>query len=214
VLQIGANDIGFGSIVALCVAVPDCPNVHVRWVQGPSGATIQLGGASPLTLKDVVASRLAELRQTLFPQLAGALSAHGVAADRVYLVEYFDPAVGDNHTFCDLPFKKVAGISPAEAQWAATDVVTPLNNVLLAAASANGWHYVGGVQSSYEGRSDGIGHGACAADRWVVTFADSLARQATLAGSLHPNFKGQRFLADLLGPRLLLDLYPDGNPRQ
>ena len=67
-------------------------------------------------------------------------------------------------------------------------MVVPLNGAVQAAAAAQGWQFVGGIQGDF------VNHGYCRAGdaRWVQIVSGSLIQQGSFSGALHPNRSGHQ----------------------
>jgi hypothetical protein len=205
-ISIGANDVGISKAFKFCTLVRDCWKKHFN----PAFPYAVAGPRFP-TLETYVSQNLAELPER-FAQLDAALESLSVPANRVILVDYFDPTTGANGKYCTMLF---GGISPDESRWAQEHVLLPLNAQIDAAAEEHGWNAVTGVAERFRG------HGLCAPDsqRWVVTLSEGLGgRELPLgggggflqirgviestAGTIHPNAEGQRQIAQLIDPVL------------
>lgn len=171
-ISIGANDIGFSTIVELCMAHNSCGDGSIgsaEWYAAPRLATV---GAS-------------------YDRLAAALTARGVAPSRVYLTEYFDPMRDHNGAFCDETILEdmvqipLFSVTAAEAQWASESLLPRLNAAGAAAAARHGWNRPAGTHASFRT------HGYCAATgRWITQLSGSFATQGDYYGALHPNRDG------------------------
>lgn len=199
IVNVGANDALFSSVVLFCLARPSCvdrpfdPDRPLR--DGPADAS---------TLREVVQARIDRL-PALYDAIAERLN--GVVESRhVLLVEYFDPTHDEHGATCrriGLPGKS---IDAAEATWAREELLGPLNEAIATAAEAHGWTAVTGVADAF------ATHGYCADadERWIRTISGSLWRQFALgrklrlatAGALHPNAQGHRAIAELIAPQL------------
>lgn len=102
---------------------------------------------------------------------------------QVYITEYYTPLRNDKGDFCRI----WPGVEPSESEWADEHVVNALNRIVAAAAVDNGWRYIGGIRDEFAPH----GHCAATADRWIVTFWESVARQGNAAGTFHPNAVGK-----------------------
>jgi lysophospholipase L1-like esterase len=200
-LSVGANDIGFGNIVAIC-AKP--------------GRSCQARKVSPrhLGLTTGAKESLDQLARRALEQLPGRYAAVNarlptptdLPRTRVVAIEYFDPTHTDPETFCD----HILGASRDELRWAYGEVIRPLNGRFRTAAREYGWQYVEGVQAAF------ANHGYCTGTRrWVVTLPGSLTHQGfNLKGSLHPNEEGHQQTAELIDAVLRPALLPGGKPRR
>ncbi|MBX6381526.1 MAG: SGNH/GDSL hydrolase family protein [Microbispora sp.] len=160
-LSVGANDIGFADVVAACLMPAHCA-------------------------KSKAASKAADALTELpnkFVKLAGRLKQKLARDGQVYLTEYFNPLRNEKGNYCPiLPFW-----SADESRWAEAEIVTKLNTAVRAAASGNGWTYIGGIAADF------LPHGYCASrtEKWVVTLGESLLGQLDEKGAFHPNRAGQ-----------------------
>jgi GDSL-like Lipase/Acylhydrolase family len=204
-ISIGANDVGFSKILKFCALVTKCPQAHFN-----PGFPYAEASASHPTLQQYVSTQLADLPSE-FSDLNLALKPL-IPANRVIIVDYFDPTTGPGGAACRMLF---GGVTPEESRWAQQQVLEPLNAQIEAAAKAHGWNAVTGVAERFRG------HGICAPDkqRWVHTLGEGLTGREiplnagarppevrsvieTSAGTLHPNEEGHRQLAALIEPVL------------
>jgi hypothetical protein len=123
------------------------------------------------------------------------------------VLEYPNRAEDEHGAWCDRAPRgdPLAGIDADEACWAGEEVLPRLDGALCAAAVRHGWTYVGGVADRFA-RS-----GWCAEpENGINTTRDSLRKQRTILGPMHPTRAGHAevgaLLADALAPLL------DGNP--
>ena len=204
-ISIGGNNIGFANIVQDCMmpgnSCPTDPNVTGIPGLGTVPQALQVLGGYPAD-----PGALGELVQQV--------NSHP-DIENVYLTEYPDPttgpvgAAGDNT--CGSPNDPnsatglMSGISAADASWASTSVIQPLNLALQAAVSMGNsqpgthaaWHYVSGISSAFNT------HGYCNPNtgpngRFINTLTDSLAEQHEQTGTMHPNDEGQQAIAGIL----------------
>jgi lysophospholipase L1-like esterase len=138
-------------------------------------------------LAPMLDTRLTTLDAALAP-LGKALTALAPPR-RVLLVPYPDIVSGPRGGECaavDL------GIEPGEAVWAAS-AIGALNATLRGAAVRHGWQFVERAAGALAGR------GVCAGDTArVISLSDSVVRQGTETGTLHPDAAGQRAIANAL----------------
>ena len=178
VITAGANDIGFSRIAKDCYLNAHCDTLPF---EASVGGRIGSLGASYATL----ASCLGTGGGTACP--AGA--PLGVAPNRVLVTEYHDPVHQSPGVICNRPGPlEPPFITRDEATWAFTHVVVPLNGAVQAAAAAQGWQFVGGIQGDF------VNHGYCRAGdaRWVQIVSGSLIQQGSFSGALHPNRSGHQ----------------------
>ncbi len=83
-------------------------------------------------------------------------------------------------------------VSKANVQFAVTNIYNPLNAAVQAAATAEGWTYVGGIAAAFKT------HGYPSSSSWIRTITDSLLMQHNISGSFHPTAAGQQAIAGLL----------------
>ncbi len=196
----GVNDLRFGEMVEFCVKWRDCPNTV--W---------ETFGTETL---DQVMARWLNGLPALYRRLDRRLTAAGIPSDRVYLTEYFDSTKDQNGVVCDPLIRFGVGsrsrdFDQAEATWAADEVLLPLNRIARAAASRYGWHFVSGAETGF------VRHGYCAGNQsWIVTRAQSKARQGDENGTLHSTLEGNVFQRNRVFPVVRNDFYEsDERPR-
>jgi GDSL-like Lipase/Acylhydrolase family len=185
VLSAGINDLNFGQIASFCWKYHNCP--ERRW-EG------FVGSKKGNTLKHLVPKWLRELRGR-YRALAGALKTLGVPANRVYIGQYPDPLHDGPRTPEDIcqtsTHGGLLGISKTDAAWLYKNLLIPLNTAVKNAARRAHWTFVSGAQRAFRY------HGYCAQNSWTTTYQQSYTRQDNDAGTLHPNYKGHKALAQL-----------------
>lgn len=135
----------------------------------------------------------------LYDALGDRLDAGPLADAEVYITEYpDDPFDGNNG--CEA----LSLITDDEGVWIHEQAVR-LNHAIRRAAARNGWNYVGGVADGFRG------HGYCAIDTWFVRFRDSVLKQESKHGTLHPNRSGHSHTAARLVDALVAGA-PDRTP--
>lgn len=177
-LSVGANDIGFGPIIAHCFIWPRCPRRHIPAVRGP-------------TLAKIVSARLATLAGS-FHRLAG--NPYFRDPSRVFVTEYFDPLRGRDGKFCPkipspVSVGRLGALGPDEIRWAERDVLRSLNVAVRRASHAAGWNYVGRIRAAFRR------HGICAGNQsWIVPLPRLLNvfDEEDRMGAFHPNLRGQK----------------------
>lgn len=181
-INVGANDVGFGTVVNECAfPVGDCQNGSV-----PAMVEDKL-----LRLPGKFFALEREIKATLKPL-------------NVFIGEYFDPTWGDppgvgggwrgstatqelcfQMVFQNAGFGFIEGvINNSEVHWARKNVVLPINAAVEQAAKSNGWNFVGNIADEFRG------HGYCAIDNWVVRYDQSIVSQNNQDGTMHPNALG------------------------
>ncbi len=197
ILNIGINDLGFGSQVTRCMAEDNC------WFP------LSPGFPNTAQLEADLRSRYDALRTELARLLPNVAN--------IYVNEYPDATRNESSQFCNgvplwcwvpvgfppalpvdprcSPDPLVMRIDALESQWASTAGIGVLNDVIhdkTAQSEDAGWHMVGGVSSRF------VNHGFCAADRWVLNLTDSLSVQGLQTGTLHPNASGHAVYRDAM----------------
>jgi hypothetical protein len=190
-ISIGANDLGFGDVLAFCVTWEFCQNRKIE------------GGK---TLRQVIKERLAGL-PALYDTMAARLSPL-VAANRVYINLYPDELRDADGAYCDDVIrygKGLRAIRADETKWMVEDFLTPLNATIQAAAGRHGWNVIAGAPELFRQ------HGYCAGSKaWVVTYEQSFATQGDANGTMHPNGAGHDVMGRLAATLLLRDLAARG----
>ncbi len=207
-LSIGGNDLDFANVVASCALPYECYLDPA--VTGGLAANL---------------ARLPAALGAVTMALQGPTKSVPGTVRHVFVTEYPDPTTGVFGLRCGLPlaepFQGFDFISPAEAEWASTAVVAPLNAALATmVATANAvrgptdpvWHFVSDVDDRF------ATHGYCtgidgteiltnpwwwtrprnANPRFISTLVDSLTSQGDYLGAMHPNDLGQGQIADAL----------------
>lgn len=180
-VSIGANDVGFSTVVKSCASHPHRNSCF----QG------SLGGE--------VTAKLERLPKQ-YQELNGSLRA---LSSPVYLTEYFDPTGDVGGNACagvlrlPVPGLRLFGLNHEDLQDARAKLLVPLNDALAKAAARYRWSEVTGIAEAFRR------HGYCAGrERWITTLGDSMLQQgsfrepaASVDGTLHPNEQGQRQIA-------------------
>lgn len=207
-VSIGANDVGFATIVQKCFDESNCD--------------ASVAG----TARTLAESKLTHL-PGLYDRVAVALGSEGVSPKRVFLTEYPDPMRGDRG-LCENVIKDygpaaalnpLSQITAREAKWASNRLVPALNAAGEQAARRYGWNHVGGMAQSFGGHVAAGAllqpHGYCARDRWITTLTQSFAQQGDKNGTLHPNIEGHRLgYASPLVTALDRVLHPEPAPSE
>jgi hypothetical protein len=195
-LSIGANDVYFGPIVTRCLLRSACTEKRFK----PKDKRVPKG-----PLAEVVEKAIALLNRE-YDHLAHRLS-NVVAPSHVVITEYFDPTHNTTGEFCERIEVRLARLrlrlDKAEAEWAASKILQPLNEKIATEAAAHKWTDVSGVAEAFRN------HGYCAGeDTWIVQFKESSSRQAggrffsRFAGFLHPNKRGHEVEGAMIGRAL------------
>jgi lysophospholipase L1-like esterase len=204
-ISIGGNNVGFAPLVlaclnplaASCVSSPEAAfttNAIANTLPGQLDALFAAINARP-GIRNVFVTEYPDPTTGVSGVRCGGVSRHGP-----FRIPIFNPG-----------FEGFDGIDLAEATFASTSVVMPLNNALTnAVATADGasgphprWHLVSGIVSRFNT------HGYCTDapspnpyswgnPRFIATPVDSLTSQRDERGSMHPNDKGQVAIADAL----------------
>lgn len=189
VISIGANDLGFSSLVQACAT----QGLRQRFAKADAGKPGGFGDSCENTEAGEIFTANVTRLLSRFRELNARLKELRMPSDRVYLTQYFDPTHDVGGDYCD----SMLGIHRREDLAWAAGVVSALNSVLRVAAGRHGWNYIGGIAADFAGGAAGAsGHGYCAGrQRWVTTLTDSLSGQGDIFGTLHPNETGQRCIA-------------------
>jgi lysophospholipase L1-like esterase len=170
-VSIGGNDIGFSTRIKQL-------------------ATNTLGfGPSLSTIRSQVNSDLATL-----PAQYNALgqAIQGLDPSHVMITQYPDLTRNEHGQFAPIKYLGITLISTADVRFAARHILAPLNQAVENAAVANGWTYVDGLGSAFKT------HGYSSSDSWFRNLGDSFEYEGSALGAFHPNFKGQRAIANRL----------------
>jgi lysophospholipase L1-like esterase len=197
-VSVGINDLGFGNVARFCfddgvdaktAAMIDC------WSK-PYPAV-----SSPTTLQAFVRSRAAALPGR-YARLDAGFRTAGIPASKIYVTEYPNATRDQRGLPCDplIPYLDsrpfgygVRGtITRTEAAEAESELVTPVNSALKAAAATHGWRLVSGIAALSST------HGVCSTRPWFVDVDRSLITQHDVLGTLHPNAQGQQAAAGLV----------------
>jgi serine/threonine-protein kinase len=199
-ISIGGNDIGFKDIVTACsIPYNSCstdPNITAPF-----------------------ASKLNQLPGHLSDLIKAVNGRQDI--DSVFLTAYPDPTTGPSFPSnpsgrCGIPgpdpgFEGFDSITYADAAWASSSVIAPLNAALQAAVDAANkaagphavWHFVSGIASafSHHGFCTGVGSTDLATwptPRFVETPYDALSSEHDISGSMHPDDLGQQAIANVM----------------
>ena len=187
-VSIGANDVGFSSIIKRCAR-----RLHVK-----SCFNKRFGQKTSIAQR--VADKLA-LLPGLYARLSTRLSeGTKIPSANVYLTEYFDPTGDLSGEACKRVLRFGGfGLAQADLKDAQDDLLQPLNKRIAKAVEEHGWEEVTGVAGAFRQ------HGYCAKkQRWITTLGESFTHQAgqglgaSLAGTLHPNPKGYEQIGQLI----------------
>ncbi|WP_183094368.1 NosD domain-containing protein [Nocardioides stalactiti] len=132
-----------------------------------------------------------------------------VAAEDIYVTEYFDPTPSEAGTTCAPLVEGL--IDGPEAAWASKTVVGGMNQIIKRKVDAFGWNFVSGIVKAYKGAP---GHGYCAEPHWVVRLEESFVNQADKEGSFHPCAPGHGAYRDSLVTSLITNLDRQIRPTQ
>lgn len=186
-VQIGANDVGFGDVVRNC----GHPLRNPCWSYREGGST--------LDFHYVIQDNIRALSDH-YRTLSDAINQQPA---KVVMGEYPDPTQNGRGGYCGMNFDDAVGliengnwkgdffgwkdgnISAQESRWAWGQVVLPLNNAVARAASVHRWDLV------RMGDTSAL-HGYCSADRWTTTWEETWNGQGDEMGLLHPNRKGHQ----------------------
>jgi lysophospholipase L1-like esterase len=189
-LSVGANDIGFASIIRRCFKRTRC---QTRGVPGFRGS-----------LADLVKQRLRTLAASYEKLGDNPLLGE---RERVFITEYFDPLRGADGELCrrivaPIHLGSHLVLDEDEIRWAAGDVLEKLNVEVANAKRAQRWNLVGGISAAFRR------HGYCAGkESWIVPLPRLLKlNKGNLMMSFHPNGLGQ----ELYGERIAEEVRAKG----
>jgi lysophospholipase L1-like esterase len=170
-VSIGGNDVGFSTRVEQLIA-----NTYIGY---PSLSTIQ--------------SEFNTALATMPGQYAALNSAiAGLNPGKVMITDYPDLSRNAQGKVSALTGPLgVTAISKADAQFASSQIIAPLDATVKAAATANGWTYVG-IASAFHT------HGYPSSVTWIRQFGESLQIEDSDKGTFHPNATGHQAIAKLL----------------
>ena len=217
-LSIGANDVYFGPIVKFCLEKTNC----MKKVFTPPPGTPGSPAPPPGPLENVVSQALNRL-PAAYAQLAKRLSTGRsgdspvISPNHVIIVDYFDPTRDSSGNFCTgIGFFNPFGwgqIDSKEAEWAANDLLQPLNDAVNEAAGNAGWTEVKNVAEAFET------HGYCAKESWIVHINRSFFTQkgmtfnSLFTGGFHPNEAGHLQEGEMIGKALNEVLENEAHPQ-
>lgn len=158
-MSIGANDAQFADALIDCLLWGKCQNN-----------------------KELVAKveRLLRTLPNRYSRLDQMFDDLNIPGKNVFITEYFDPSKDQRGRYVECQPQLFA----SEWQWAANNVLGPLNDHVRRAQERHGWNLVGGIASAYER------HGYCSTDSWVVDIGQSIDWQGNEFGAFHPNVSG------------------------
>jgi hypothetical protein len=204
-LQAGANDLGFGTILRECAnPVTDCVDDGLFQVlYGFTGAGTKLASFYGGFMGD----------GGLAHELTNPTFGLNVAPARVYATQYPDPVTNDAGQVCseiDLPNAASDNVSwlpdgvdgvinGHEVTTAHNSTVLPMNSE-IASTGFLGWTPIKGIPEEF------IGHGYCANDTFIRRYDESLTLQSNHDGTMHPNIRGHLKIANHIWQQLQGDL--------
>ena len=207
ILTVGGDDVGFASVLTACLSGPNGRGNTFDHCSDPGSPT------GDKQLKEV--NRRLGLMAGNFANFANCFSdlgnpcvvsskkeaPLGIPSSRLWITQYFDASRDDSGQLCDYSVVPILStLSPADFQWANTNIVAPLENQISTAASAHGWN----VLPVY---SDFYTHGICATDHWLNQWDEEFQNQGDKQGFFHPNHNGQddyfQKMQQLVAPALL-----------
>jgi hypothetical protein len=185
-LQAGANDLHFGTIVEEC------------------GYPRFFGVFEPCDSNDETILRLFnDLRELpgRYSELARRLDAE-LNYREIHFPQYFDVTSANDGRACpSMDFITDDGpnglMTNAEVKFAYQEVILPLNSAVREAgieANNNGhrWNMLDQIMIKF------VQHGYCADDHWITRYDESVRRQGNETGTMHPNGKGQEIYTNAL----------------
>ena len=180
-ISVGGNDIGFSTQITNLIE-----NTYTDGYY-PTLATIQTQ----------VNAQLAKLPNR-YARLGQAID--GLNPGQVMITEYPDITRNQQGNVAEIvgPLD-IPLISQADAQFASTNIIAPLDAAVMAGARANGWTYVSGISAAFRT------HGYPSTTSWVRQLGDSIVMQGDADGTFHPNAAGHLAIA-----RRLIATYQGG----
>jgi PKD repeat protein len=237
-LQVGANDMGFGDVAEDC-AYP-AYFVEDRDV---------LSCANDDNTKRI-ADAISDLEHTRYPRLKATMAASlPLDGTRVYIHEYHDLTHDDDGSICgeivfpgaitdafvkpvpdpSAPFLSAEGVANAKSavvrtllegqkltdgQISAKEAAWAHDNVIVPLNQAVRRAAEANGWTFVPGVAEAFGpHGYCANDHWVVRYDESKRRQVNHDGSLHPNAAGHAQMQKLLYAKIAADFGITGPPQ-
>ncbi len=196
IVSIGVNDLGFGPILAYCIAYeikkvagPACEDSPVKVRRSDKGSVAEYvkdpGGKT--TLGETIDGLVRKLPDR-YRELARELSRTKlVKPGRVFLSQYPFFFYDTGGTLCTSQGGVLGGtlttILPSTWQWLSFEG-NKLNRAVRAAAGAHGWNAIEVPRQLF------FGHGYCAADSWFVSLQNAVTVNANKAGAFHPTERG------------------------
>ena len=116
----------------------------------------------------------------------------GLAPARVLITEYPNLSRNQRGQYAPIRIAGLPAISKANVQFADQTILTPLNQAIEAAAAANHWTAVDGLDAPFRT------HGYASTNSWFQDVGGSLRDESSTIGAFHPNGKGQQAIADRL----------------
>jgi hypothetical protein len=163
-VTVGADDIGFASLAESLVE-----NTAVGI---PTLASIQ----------SQFQSSLSQLPQH-FAALASAID--GLHPGQVLITGYPDLTLNQSGQVAAFPFLPgVPLVSQADAEFASTQLIAPLDAAITAAANTYNWTLVTQILADFST------HGYPSTDSWIRTLGESFSMQGNEDGTFHPNAAG------------------------
>ncbi|MHA3700622.1 Calx-beta domain-containing protein [Jatrophihabitans sp. YIM 134969] len=190
-VSIGANDMGFGTIVKSCLYEVGCDQPGATGRKTFDEGWPKLAGKyAPLEagIAALGTARIGHVVQTEYYDVSTA-DGSTAAAPKYCTGTSAQENTGDTAPGTTAP---VDGFSPAEYTWARETVGVKLNQLVADhVAHANTtfpsgpqWTLVNGIADAFNG------HGYCATDRYVRQLFESLSYQGAIDGAFHPNTEG------------------------
>lgn len=170
-VSIGANDVGFSTRVKQLIG-----NTEIGY------PTLDAIGSQ-------VDTDLAAL-----PDRYSALAAQlqTFAPSKLMITEYPDLTRNSSGQVAPIVFAGSTIINTAAVQFAVDRIITPLDQAIQTAATANQWTYVGGLSAAFRT------HGYPSSNSWIRSIGGSLQVEDSTEGAFHPNAQGHQAVATQL----------------
>ncbi len=168
-VSIGGNDIGFSTRLQQL-------------------ATNSVAGIPSLsTIQDQVNADLATLPQQ-YAALGQAINS--LDPGKTLITEYPDLTRNQKGQYAPIKLAGLSAISTSNVEFAAENILAPLNQAVATAAAANGWVAVDGLAAPFRT------HGYSSTNSWIRNVGDSLRYENSIIGAFHPNAQGQHAIAN------------------
>ncbi len=178
-VSIGANDVRFAALVALCASKPGCDRRTLTGVPASEAIPDLIARLGP---------QYEQLRKVLTPLVR--------TPEDILLAQYFNPTRDRNGDLCT---RSLGVARRDDLRFAEASLLLPLNDAVRVAARRGDYTLVSGIRKAF------TRHGYCAGKaRWVVRVTEALLKSAgspldsRTKGTMHPNVAGHEAIATAL----------------